>query len=168
MTHACPDPLDNIVVLTQLVRVSLHPIFIPAERVQFTEITRKRFRSEYLRPFFSINARKVGKPLLQLSGCFKKREPKILYLSGPQVLPLSAILFSNLELPGNVAGQYAYDPTAEDLHTFSINVSHNFPDNGCYNLKEKHFSFSICNFRFVIEDKPPDLISSNEKSKITN
>src|SRR5262245_8445742 len=128
MTHACSDLLDSIVVLTQSVRVSLHPIFIPAERVQFTEITRKRFRSEYLRPFFSINARKVGKPLLQLPGCFKKWEPIILYLSGPHVLPFSAILFSDLELPDNVAGQCAYDPTAEDLHTFSINVSHNITD----------------------------------------
>jgi hypothetical protein len=34
--------------------------------------------------------------------------------------------------------------------------------------KKNHFSFSICNFRFFIEEKALDQISSNEKSKITN
>jgi len=35
-------------------------------------------------------------------------------------------------------------------------------------FKKIHFSFSICNFRFVIEEQLLNPISSNDKSKITN
>jgi len=35
-------------------------------------------------------------------------------------------------------------------------------------FKKIHFSFSICDFRFVIVEKTLDLISSNDKSKNTN
>jgi hypothetical protein len=35
-------------------------------------------------------------------------------------------------------------------------------------LRKNHLPFSICNFRFVIEERALDPISSNHKSKITN
>jgi hypothetical protein len=35
-------------------------------------------------------------------------------------------------------------------------------------IKKNHLSFSICNFRFVIEEKPLGLSFFNDKSKITN
>jgi len=39
---------------------------------------------------------------------------------------------------------------------------------GRYGRSGKHLSFSICNFRFVIEETLRNPISFNDKSKITN